>query len=609
MCGISGFNWKDAKKVEKMVDILSHRGPDANGVHVDEDISLGHNRLSIIDLSSSANQPMFDNDKTLTIVFNGEIYNFRELKEELKNDYIFKTKSDTEVILAGYKKWGKNVVHKLNGIFAFAIWDKENKELFCARDHAGIKPFYYFWDEKRFIFASELKAIFEHDIPRTLNKDAFNHYMRILYVPEPMTMVENIYKLPPKSTLSLKGNGLTIERYDDLTCTEDLSSYTKAKKAVKKNVLEAVERQLVSDVPVGLYLSGGIDSSTVLSAMSNFSKHIETFSIGFDLGEGEEREKFNKDFELAKRTAKHFGTNHNPHLISVGDMVTHFEESVAGCDDPISHPTAVAMMLLAKFAKEKVTVVLNGSGGDELFGGYERYKLALAAHYYKKLPKPLRILGNLHKKVAKLDFKGNIDLFAQFMFQKDPILKEVINEQVFKDDRFSKDYFEKRYVKKCTGDPASCLMDVDKESWLPDYFFLLSDRMSMKNALEERVPLTDRKLVAFSNALKRSYKLDLFQSKKVFRDAFMSDLPEFLFKQPKRGWFSPGAKWLRNKEFSTFVKNVLSPSYYGEMKPLFNWDSLESVLEKHINKEQYNLAVIWAALTFLVWAKQYEIKI
>src|SRR3989344_2027555 len=466
MCSINGFNFYDRELLNRMNITTSHRGQDANGVFIDEGVSLGHNRLSIIDLSSNANQPMSDNEKELVIVFNGEIYNFQEIKKELEGEYEFKTKSDTEVILAGYKKWGKDVVCKLNGMFAFAIWDKRKQELFCARDHVGIKPFYYFWDGKRFIFASEIKAILRHNIARKLNSEAFNHYMRILYAPEPMTMIKNIYKLSPQSILILKNGNLFVENYTYKTEETNHLSYKKTTSILRGKVIDAVGRHLISDVPVGVYLSGGIDSSAVLFSMSQFSKNIETFSVGFKLGEGEEGGKFNSDFDLASKTAEFFGTKHNQLLISVKDARHSFEEVVSQCDDPVSNPTSIAMMLLAKFAKSKVSVVLTGSGGDELFGGYERYRMALAAQYYKKLPRFIRVVGDIHPKLSKLDYTSETDLFAQFMFEKDGTLSKVISPSVFRKDTHIKKYFQDRYLSQCSGAPADCFMKVDQESWL-----------------------------------------------------------------------------------------------------------------------------------------------
>jgi len=609
MCGISGFNWENERKARAMVQVLSHRGPDADGIFVDEGISLGHNRLSIIDLSANANQPMYDNAQELVIVFNGEIYNFQDIKKDLEGEYDFRTKSDTEVILAGYRKWGGDVVNKLNGMFAFAIWDKRTKELFCARDHAGIKPFYYFWDGKHFIFASEIKSIFTHDIPRRIDIEALNQYLRVLYVPEPMTMIKHIYKLSPRSTLTLNGTNLSIAKYGVMTKEVEIPSYKEATSLLRWKVIHAVHRQLISDVPIGVYLSGGIDSSTVLFSMTQFSKNIETFSVGFSLGEGEEKEKFNQDFYLAGRTAEYFGTNHNTLIISAKDVRSSFEEAVAQCDDPISNPTSVAMLLLARFAKSKVSVVLTGSGGDELFGGYDRYRMALAAFYYKKIPGFLLAMSNMHPKLSKLSYENDVDLFARFMFQKDDTLSRVVSSSIFKQDTYSKKYFQDRYFSKFDNGPESCFMKVDQESWLPDYFFMLSDKMSMASALEERVPLIDEELITFSDALPRSYKLDLFGTKKILKDAFRNDLPSYLFNQPKRGWFSPGAKWLRNPDFTKFAKEVLSQDYYEGTKTFFNWSEVEEMLYKHIRKEKYNLTILWAILTFQIWARHYQVEI
>lgn len=610
MCGISGFNWKDEGKATAMVQALSHRGPDARGVFVDDGVSLGHDRLSIIDLSHAADQPMVDNERKLTIVFNGEIYNFRELRNELTSEYHFKTKSDTEVILAGYLKWGKDVVKRLNGIFAFAIWDARAQELFCARDHAGVKPFYYFWDGERFIFASEIKAILEHDVPRVLDREAFNHYMRALYVPEPMTMIKNIYKLPSESTATLAKGTLSVMKYGDAIngTKTPIHTYRDAKNMLRDEVMAAVRRQLVSDVPVGVYLSGGIDSSAVLFSMTQFNKDIETFSVGFKL-KGEDDRKFNHDFELAEKTADFFGTRHNKFVLSPDDVSGSFEEVLSQCDDPVSNPTSIAMMLLAKFAKEKVSVVLTGSGGDELFGGYERYRIALAAHYYKKLPEFLRAIGDQHPRLSKLNYTDIAELFAQFMFVKDDKLSRVISPSIFNDDTGTKEYFRERYLSQCGNNPADCLMQADQRSWLPDHFFMLSDKMSMASALEERVPLVDKELIAFSRGLPRSYKLDLLNTKKILKDAFRDDLPDYLFNQPKRGWFSPAAKWFRDPGFSSLAREVLSRDYCEGTESLFNWSEVEEMLEKHISKDEYNLTTLWAILTFQVWAKSYRVKI
>lgn len=584
MCGISGFNWKDEGKIKTMVSSLDHRGPDAEGIFVASNISLGHNRLSIIDLSVEANQPMFDNENELVIVYSGEIYNFLELKKELEGEYDFKTKSDTEVILAGYRKWGKRVVERLNGMFALAIWNKRDQELFCARDHAGMKPFYYFWDGKRFIFASEIPAILCHDVLRKLDREAFNHYMRILYTPEPMTLLEDIYKLPPSHRLSLKNGTLKVEAYGNNISTMLDISYREAVSLVRGKVMRAVERHLISDVPVGVYLSGGIDSSTVLFSMSEFRDNIETFSIGFELKDKKEEGKFNHDFELARETAKYFGARHNPVIISTKNAIDSFEEVIGHNSDPISNPTSIAMYLLAREAKKKVSVALTGNAGDELFGGYERYRTALSARW----------------------LYNTGDLFAKFMFQKDDKLAGVMSREVFLNTGHIKRYFERYLVGM---DAAEKLMNADRSSWLPDYFFMLSDHMSMSSALEERMPLADKELSLLAQALPRSFKVDMFRTKKILKDAFRKDLPVYLFNQPKRGWFSPAAKWFREPAFARLAREILSEDYYSGTSKLFDWVSIRKMLDKHINKEEYNLTTLWAILTFQAWARRYQVEI
>ncbi len=592
-----------------MVSCLTYRGPDADGIYLDEKISLGHNRLSIIDLSKSANQPMLDNKEELIIVFNGEIYNFQELKKELEDEYQFKTKSDTEVILAGYRKWGRNLAEHLNGMFAFAIWDKRNQSLLCARDRAGIKPFYYYWDGKKFIFASEMQALFTHSIPRKLNLKAFNHYLRVLYVPEPLTMIENISKLPPGHILIFKNNKIAIEAYDRAPIFPTKLSYGEAQGALKELVHQSVKRHLISDVPVGVYLSGGIDSSAVLSSMSKFHQNIKTFTIGFELTGSEEKDKFNQDFLLAQRTADFFKTEHHSVIVSAKDALGSFETMTAHNSDPISNPTSIAMLLLAKFARKHVTVVLTGNSGDELFGGYDRYRIALLAYYYQKLPAFMRKMSNLDPKIRKLNYQSEVDLFAQFMFQKDELLKRVVKSGILEKDVYIKEFFYDRYLSQCRGDASEYLMSVDQKSWLPDHFFMLSDKMSMASTLEERVPLADKELIAFARSLPRSYKLDLFRTKKILKDAFKNDLPSFLFDQPKRGWFSPAAKWLRDPEFLKMVKERLSETYYAPTGSLFNWSEVNQILENHVSKKEYNLVIIWAILTFQSWARKYQVEI
>lgn len=592
-----------------MNQITRHRGPDGEGFFVDEGVSLGHDRLSIIDLSEQAKQPMIN--ERFVIVFNGEIYNFKDLRGDLEGTYSFKTNSDTEVILASYQKWGSDCVKMFNGIFAFAIWDKVKKEIFLARDPLGVKPLYYFHDENRFIFSSEIKAVLEHNVPRILNHEAFNHYLRVLYVPAPLTMFEGIYKFPPASFGVFNDGKLAIQEYWSVQDTEPFKgSKHEIAEALQKKVQRSVKDQLISDRPLGIYLSGGIDSTVVLDSVKNIRNNIDTFSVGFELSDSEEGEKFNADFSLARQTAAFYGTNHHEVLVSPRDVLDLLEEAVWHADEPISNPTAIAMMKLAGFAKQKVDVVLGGDGGDELFGGYERYRLSLLARYYQKMPTMVRGMLNSKEKFRKLNTTPGIDQFALFMFQKDHILKRVINKDIL-DLHASKEFFKHNYfASQLQGKKSEdMLMDVDRRSWLVDYALMLGDKMSMSHGLEQRVPLLDKELVEFAATIPLKYKVSPFNTKIILKEAFKGRIPDYLFKQPKRGWFSPGAKWLRYPEVYRMAETILSEDYCRETRHIFNWGEVKKILKDHREKREYNITIIWAMLTFQVWAKRFNVKI
>ena len=609
MCAINGFNFKNKELILRMNQSTSHRGPDGTDFFVDEQVSLGHNRLSIIDLSSAASQPMRSNSGRFTIVFNGEIYNFQDLKRELASSYSFKTDSDTEVILAAYEKWGADCVKKLNGIFALAIWDKDREEIFLARDHVGVKPLYYFHDGNKFIFSSEIKSILIHDIPRILNRDAFNHYFRLLYVPEPLTMFKSIYKFPAASFGILKNNKLTITKYWEVQ-SGDYFTESKSQLAedLRERVAKSVKGQLISDRPLGIYLSGGIDSSAVLDCVSRVRSNIDTFSVGFELSADEQKEKFNQDFELAKKTAAYYGTNHHEVLLTQQDVLDLFDKAVWHMDEPISNPTAISMMKLAGFTKGKADVVLGGDGGDELFGGYERYRLSLAASYYQKTPSVVRRAISFGRNLKKLNTPPGIERFAMFIFQKENILQEVIKKD-FLDSAVTKEFFKERYFGSLNKNFEEDFMDTDGKTWLVDFALMLTDKMSMSSAVEARVPLLDKDLVEFSARIPLSYKVNLFNTKIILKEAFKDRIPKFLLNQPKRGWFSPGAKWLRNEKIYSMAMDILSKNYYKETKLLFNWEELELILKRHYDKKEYNLNILWAILTFQIWAKIYNVRV
>lgn len=610
MCSINGFNWQDENLVRRMNTATAHRGPDGTGVFTDVNISLGHNRLSILDLSKSASQPMHSTDSRFVIAFNGEIYNFKELKKELQ-EYKFKTESDTEVILAAYKKWGSDVVTRLNGIFAFAIWDIEKQELFLARDQAGLKPLYYYLEDGRFIFSSEIKAILEHPIPRKLSREAFSLYFRALYAPAPLTMFEGVHKFPQGHYGVLKKGSLMLTKYFDVEGVQEREESLPAlSKELKKLVSESVSRQLISDRPIGVYLSGGIDSSAVLHAMSESRENIDTFSVGFSLPNKDDEEKFNKDFYLARDTAKRYGTRHHEVMFREEDALKYLPKAIYALDEPISNPTALPQMLLAEFTKkEGVDVVLGGDGGDELFGGYERYRLSLLSGTFQKLPRVFRSLLSISSLFRKLNTPAGVDRFSLFMFQKDDTLSSVLKEDAY-DKEAARDFFSREYFKSNPWKTfEDQFMNTDRLSWLPDESLMRTDKMAMSAGVEARAPILDNDLVRFSATIPRKFKVSLFDTKIVLKNAFKRLIPDILFKQPKRGWFSPGAKWFRNPAFLSEAKDILSEGYYAPTAPLFNWEGVGKMLEEHRSGKKYNFIMLWAILSFQVWAKQYKVTL
>ncbi len=602
MCAINGCTGRDETLVKKMDAVTVHRGPDGSRIYADDEVTLGFNRLAIIDLSEKAMQPMHDEPDRYVIAFNGEIYNYRELKSEL-SEYPFTTQSDTEVILAAYSRWGMAAFSRLNGMFGLALWDKKEKRLVLARDAVGIKPLYYHFDGEKLIFSSEIKAILESGIPRVLNPDAFGHYMRLMYVPSPMTMFKDIFKLPAGHTLSFQQGKISIEPFRGMWPSASRpDSYDEAVQTVKETVEGAVARQLVSDRPVGVYLSGGIDSSVILAGASKVHPKIDTFSIGFDLGAGEEAEKFNADSILARQTAKHFGSTHHEFSLSSEDVLGLFREAVHHLDEPIGNATALSQLYLARKAKPTATVVLTGDGGDELFGGYERYRMALIAEKYGSLI-PEFIAGSFEK--LKHTHLSGVDRFAQLMFQKDDELSKILSNGYALPD--TRALFASEFPASTEID--SELMRADESHWLVDEALMRSDKMSMGGSVEARVPLLDLEVRSLAHALPPQYKVTPFATKRILKDAFKGVIPDSVLNAPKRGWFSPGAKWLRHPNFVAYADTVFAPEYAPGVASLFDFKNLRELWVEHREKRGYHYTALYAVLVFLDWAREYKVSL
>lgn len=616
MCSINGFNFRDERLIKEMVGATGHRGPDQQGFYCDNEISLGHARLSIIDLSENARQPLWNEDKSSCIIFNGEIYNFQELRERLRGrGHKFKSLSDTEAILHLYEDRGEKCLEDLNGIFAFAIYDKNKKMFFLARDRIGVKPLYYYFNpssssgQAKLIFSSEIKGILRHPIARTIDKEAMAHYFRIFFIPSPFTLIEGIRKVPPAHYLIYKDGKIDIKRYWDIQAGPEVKSKAEARESIKSLLKDSVKRQLVSDRPLGIFLSGGIDSTSILGISKEFiPDKIKTYSVGYNINI--ESEKFNRDFYSARETAAFYKTDHHELLISDIDARDNLERVIWHMEEPVPNSAQVATFLLAKEAKKEVAVVLGGDGGDEIFGGYPRYYYSRLIDYYQILPLffreiiPQSIFGLFSKRKdlkAKLNTPPGVPRYLLHMGQKKEILSQVL--KIKPAENLTEDFLKKNYPESKFSDHSKYLMYLDLMTWLSDESLLRTDKMTMAFGLEERVPILDHRLVEYAFGIPTEYKIKGNKLwKMIFREAMQEYLPPHVQKQKKTGWFPPAAKWLR-AGLKDLAYEVLSPNYCQDTNDYFDFREARNILEKHISGEKYNLDIIWSLICFQIWYK------
>lgn len=597
MCAVNGFTFNDLALVRKMNAATRHRGPDGAGIFNAEGISLGHNRLSIVDTSERAAQPMKSHDGRLVISFNGEIYNFKELRASLSPDYPFKTDSDTEVLLAAYVRWGPDCLSRINGIFAFALWDTDKQELFLARDAMGVKPLYYFRSSGGIIFSSEIKGILAHGISRAINMDAFDMYMRGGYVPAPLTMFEGVLKFPAGHYARYRNGVFTIMPFAH-TAPFPLEGAGLVTPDILAGALDsAVRRQLAADRPVGVYLSGGIDSSIILDSAARFlSQPPRTFSTGFALDATEDPEKFNADAVIARRTAAWYGSTHYAIECTPHDVIPLLHAGAWHLDEPVANPTMIPMLCLARAARSTGTpVVLTGDGGDELFGGYARYRMSRRIGLLRALPPFFRPSAVRHASSA-------FDHFLLFMSNKDKAVNEVVRAGIMSGAHrnFFFNIFNGNFVAGRTIERT--LMDVDRCTWLVDEALLRVDKAAMAHGIEARVPFLDPSVVALADRLERNQAVGLFRTKILLKKAFADRLPPPVRIQQKRGWFAPAAKWMRVPAIRAHMGAMLSPDYSPATRDLFRWNSLSRMLEDHADKKRYNATMLWTVIAFQAWA-------
>jgi asparagine synthase (glutamine-hydrolysing) len=624
MCGIAGFISKDKNApkperemlLDKMCRVIEYRGPDEQGLAVEGRAALGMRRLSIIDLKTGQ-QPIYNEDGSLFIVFNGEIYNYRELKKELESlGHRFKTNSDTETILRAYEEFGTACLEKLRGMFAFAIWSEKDESLFIARDRVGKKPLFYAVTEKgNFVFGSELKVLLAHgEISKEIDYSALDAYLTFGYVPEEFCIFKDVRKLAPGHFLIFKDGKVRTEKYWDFNYgkIENLKTEDEYAEKLRELIRESVEIRLISEVPLGAFLSGGIDSSTIVGMMSQVSeKPVKTFSIGFN-------EDTFDELKYARIAAKHFNTEHHEFIVTP-DLVEIVDELAWHFDEPFADPSALPTFMVSKMARDFVTVVLSGDGGDELFAGYTRYVTDKKRSGLEKLPLGLR--KNLLKPLsASLPHgaKGknylynisleSIDRYIDSVSHFGKLGKKSLYAKAFlanQNGNFgrSEEVFRRIAESVSTGNATDNLLYLDSKTYLPGDILTKVDRMSMASSLEARVPLLDHKLIEFVTQIPTDLKLKGLETKYIFRKAVRSIVPDAILNRPKQGFGVPINEWI-NLQLRDRIHETLSERKTLE-RGYFDAKYIKVLLDEHAAKRRDHSYSLWILYMLELWHRQF----
>ncbi len=617
MCGFAGFFNTSAVSdreavIHAMADRIVHRGPDDAHYYVDEDISLGFRRLSIIDLAGGR-QPILNENGTKALLFNGEIYNYQALREDLiDKGHSFTTKADSEVILHGYEEYGKEILQKLRGMFAFVIWDKAEKKLFGARDIFGIKPFYYYKDGKEFLFGSEIKSFLSHPgFQKELREEKIPEYLSYEYLPDEETIFKNVYKLPGAHCFTYQNGEMQIERYYRIQYrAEEDRSLEYWEQEITREFTESVAMHQISDVEVGCFLSSGVDSSYVVKEISKGTKKVKTFSVGY------EEEKYS-ELPYAQDFSSVVGVPNISNKVSADEFFDAMPEIQYFMDEPLPNPSEIPLYFLAKNARKYVKVVLSGEGADELFGGYPMYlQGGHFAEYTRKVPCPLRkMAGAVAGKLP--EFKGKHFLVRGAM---EPWQRFMRANYVFTDSRERQKYlkrpitsklpeeYSKRYFDEVRDlDEPTQLQYVDMHTWMIYDILLKADRMSMANSLELRVPFLDKKMLELSTRIPTRFRADCKTetTKKALRSAAIKQLPERTANKKKLGFPVPLSDWLREEKYYNKVKEAFQSEI---AEKFFVTKELMKLLDDHKEGKALNMQKIWSFYTFIVWYEQFFVK-
>lgn len=611
MCGFAGYihnygTFDKEEVIHKMADRIKHRGPDDAHYYIDDGIALGFRRLSIIDLEGGR-QPILNEDGSLVLLFNGEIYNYQELREELiKAGHVFTTKTDSETILHGYEEYGKKILDRLRGMFAFIIWNKNTKELFGARDIFGIKPFYYYKKGKEFMFGSEIKSFLSHpNFEKELDEDMIPLYLSYEYSPDERTIFKNVFKLPGAHCFTYKNGELKVERYYKIEYKiEDDKSLEYWEDAITKEFTESVSMHQIADVEVGCFLSSGVDSSYVVKEISKGTKKVKTFSVGY------EEEKYS-ELPYAQDFSDVIGVPNIANKVSADEFFDAVPEIQYYMDEPLPNPSEIPLYFLAKNARRYVKVVLSGEGADELFGGYPMY---LAGghfdHYSHKVPRPVRkILGTVAKHCPNFKGKnflvrGAMEPYQRFM-RANYVFQSAERQKFLKRPIASKvpEEYSKRYFNEVSNlDEPTQLQYVDMHTWMIYDILLKADRMSMANSLELRVPFLDKKMLELSTRIPSRYRAANETTKIALRGAAIKQLPERTANKKKLGFPVPLNDWLREDKYYNKVKAAFQSDI---AEKFFVTSELMKLLDDHKSGKALNMQKIWSFYTFILWYEQF----
>ena len=624
MCGIVGLvdpqlsSEEFSKRVTQMVRTLKHRGPDSSGVYTTGPVGLGHTRLSIIDLSKAGHQPMLSDDQRYAMVYNGEIYNYRELRRKLiQTGVSFRGHSDSEVVLNAYRIWGIDALSMLNGMFAFAIWDSQNNELLLAKDRFGIKPLYYFRTGHSLVFASEIKALLAtNSVKKYLNPNALHEYMYYGNALGENTLFKGVKKVLAGHYIKYSSQILSSRPYwspEDIKPSYD--SFETATANVQMLLGEAVERHMVSDVPVGIFLSGGIDSSAITAFASRYYQgKISTYSVGFDF----ELEK--NELPVARDTAKEFGTNHHEILISGTDLTDTIETLLYAHDEPFADAANIPLYLLCKELKGGQKVILQGDGGDEVFGGYSRYEVLSNHRVWKTAARIGRLVNHLTPRtlsyyrrlrfIQALSQKHPADLMALLMTtetkKESPI--SVLSENLVAELQKSNPFDRYELCNDLFGslDPVQKMLFTDMSILLPDTFLEKVDKSTMANSIEVRVPMLDHELTKYVMSLPSKYKVKAGKKKWLLRESLRGIVPNRVLNARKSGFGVPYSYWLREPLYE-FLRSVLLDSS-SLSQCLFDREVIEKKILEHRSGERDNGFILWKALHLSLWIQRFSVR-